>query len=477
MPLTKLSNDQGFLKAGFLGYQKSGKSYTATKLAIGVRSFFKLPGPIAFYDTEAGSGYLAEMVRKETGMDLLGVRARSFESLMQFAKDCLAEKVSVAIVDSVTHPWRELCDSYLAQLNERRKEKRLYPLQKLEFQHWASIKAMWEPWSEFFLNSPLHMIVCGRAGAIWEFEKNEESGRKELVKAGTKMKVEGEFGFEPSLLVEMERDQQPDGQGGFKLIHTATVLGDRFSILDGQVSVNPTFEFFKPHVAMLRAGAHSVVDTTNKTTTGADIEGNTGWERERRERTILCEEIMGDIVSKYPGQSADEKKAKADLISQIFGTRSWTKVENMQADVLRDGLIRLRSHLGIATPGPVSSNETEDDLPFEKLPQTGQANLTGLNTPPAAQTPQGAPIPPQGGGELPPLARIRGFIGENPDKVTEREVIATLIALGSLEPGVDNLDQVALLRPDLLKTVADSWGTYAKSCLQFRKELGGVKPF
>src|SRR5262252_2422384 len=104
MPLTKLSNDQGYLKAGFLGYQKSGKSYTAIKLAIGVRQFFKLSGPIAMFDTESGSGYLAEMVRKETACDLLGVRARSFAALMQFAQDCISDKVSVGVVDSVTHP-------------------------------------------------------------------------------------------------------------------------------------------------------------------------------------------------------------------------------------------------------------------------------------------------------------------------------------------------------------------------------------
>src|SRR5881394_711897 len=224
MPLTKLGNEQGYLKAGFLGYQKSGKSYTSAKLAIGVRDFFKLDGPIAFFDTESGSGYIAEMVKAETGKDLLGVRARSFKDLMQFARDCITEKVSVAIVDSVTHPWRELMDSYLIQLNEKRRERKFAPLQKLEFQHWSAIKSMWEPWSEFFLNSPLHMIVCGRAGAIWEMEKNDETGRRELVQAGTKMKVEGEFGFEPSLLVEMEREQIPDGQGGFKITHRATIL-------------------------------------------------------------------------------------------------------------------------------------------------------------------------------------------------------------------------------------------------------------
>ncbi len=232
MALTKLTNEAGYLKAGFLGFAKSGKSFTAAKLAIGTIKLFKLDGPVALFDTESGSNYIAEMVRTETGKDLIGVRARSFDALMQFSRDCVAEKVSVAIIDSISHPWVELCDSFLAQLNESRKAKNWAPLQKLEFAQWASIKKIWEQWPNFFLNSQLHIIMCGRAGYEWEMTTNEETGRKELEKTGIKMKTEKELGFEPSLLVQMEREQVPDGQGGFKMVHTATILGDRFNVAE-----------------------------------------------------------------------------------------------------------------------------------------------------------------------------------------------------------------------------------------------------
>src|SRR5436190_444371 len=237
MPLQKLANEQGYLKAGFLGFPKSGKTFTSVKLAIGTIKLFKLDGPVALFDTESGSNYVADMIKSETGKDLLGVRARSFNALMQFAKDCITEKVSVAIVDSVSHPWSELMESYLVQLNEKRKAKGWAPLAKLEFQNWSSIKAIWEQWPTFFLNSPLHIIVCGRAGFTFEMEKDQETGRKELVKTGIKMRVESNFGFEPSLLVEMEREQLPDGDGGFKIVHRATILGDRFAVLDAQSAV------------------------------------------------------------------------------------------------------------------------------------------------------------------------------------------------------------------------------------------------
>ncbi len=360
--LKPLDNEQGWLKAGFLGFQKSGKTHTATLLACGTRKHFKMKGPVAMFDSETGSGYVAEMVQKETGQKLIGVRARSFRALMDMARECEKEKVAVLIVDSVTHVWRELCDSYLAQLNDKRKNKNLYPLQKLEFQHWSSVKGLWAEWSDFYLNSPLHIIICGRAGYEYDMEKNDETGRKELVKTGIKMRVEGEFGFEPSLLIEMDREQSPDGNGGWKIKRKATILGDRFNQIDGKECYDPTFDFFLPHVAKLVKGAHAPVDTASKTDTGADTEGNTEWERERKTRTILCEEAQGLIVSIYPGQTAKEKKLKVDLIEQCFGTRSWTAVESMESTKLRTAVDALRKFVENLSSTPVQA-EIPDDVP------------------------------------------------------------------------------------------------------------------
>jgi hypothetical protein len=432
MALQELGNDQGYLKAGFLGYAKSGKSFSATKLAIGVKKFFKHSGPIAFFDSEAGSPYLAQMVKEETGQPLIGVRKRSFGDLMEFCHDCEAAKVSVAIIDSITHPWKEICDSYLVQLNERRAERRLSKLMKLEFSHWNDIKQMWEAFPNFFLNSPIHMIICGRAGAIWEFEKNEESGRRELVKTGVKMKTESELGFESSLLIEMEREQVADGQGGFKITHIATILGDRFGVLDGATCENPTFEFFLPHISKLAPGKLATVDVRTKTATGADVEGGE-WEKEKRQRTILCEEIQGAIVSKYPGQTTDEKKKKADLLQTIFGTRSWTKVESMQSEALRSGLARLNQELGI-TP----------ELPLE--PPEGDDGDLG------PQTPKSSPAPGT------PLARVQELLTKG--EMDEPKLLMVLKELGSIDESMQSLVQVAMVKPSILEAVANSWDTF-----------------
>jgi hypothetical protein len=183
--LTALGTGQGYLKAGFLGFQKSGKTYTATALALGVREFFGLQGPLAFFDTEGGAEFVAPWVKRATGTDLVGVRSRSFDDMVTFGHECVAAGVAVAIVDSVTHTWRELCDAYLAQVNARRKqhaaEKRwpFKPQRTLEFQDWGTVKGLWnDKWTSFYLNSPLHLIICGRAGYEYDFEETAEGKRE-----------------------------------------------------------------------------------------------------------------------------------------------------------------------------------------------------------------------------------------------------------------------------------------------------------
>lgn len=346
MKLETMGNGQGYLKAGFLGFPKSGKTYTAALLAIGTRTYMAHDGPIAMFDTEGGSEYIAPAIKQATGKDLIGVRSHSFDDMLACGQQCEKDGVAVLIVDSVTHPWRELCEAHLAKINAGRKSRQLSPRLRLEFSDWNILKPYWAKWTDFYLNSKLHIIICGRAGYEWDFsEPDEESGKRELRKTGVKMKTEGEFGFEPSLLVEMERAQEVR-DGTRILTHTATVLGDRFGAIDGKQANNPGFEFFEPHVALLKPGAHAPVDTSLKTDTGVDGNGQDAWGRERREREILAEEIQGEMMRVYPGQTAAEKKGKAELLETFFNTRSWTKVttKTKSAD-LRDGLDKMRIYI------------------------------------------------------------------------------------------------------------------------------------
>lgn len=357
MSFLKPASDAGYLKAAFFGFGGSGKTFTATELAIATREFFKLEGPIAMFDTENGSQYIARRVRQATGLDLVVHKSKALDDLIGMAEECERAGVSVFIPDSLSAVWREVVDSFMAEINAALIKKNKRPYEKPEFHHWKPIKDRWQRWANWYLNSPMHVIACGRAGYEYDFEQDDR-GKKELVKTGVKMKAEGEFGYEPSLLVWMERDQIAGPDGVFEIVRTAHVMKDRFDLIDGrscsfgsgrkQVSV---FDFFRPHIEQLRPEAHQPIDTEARTHFGVDAGGDDDWARERRQRDIVCEEIKGEFQSAVPGQAAADKQRRSDLMLECFGTRSWTQLEKQTSSgALQAGLLRLRVALGTAAP-------------------------------------------------------------------------------------------------------------------------------
>lgn len=339
MALLKPLTTGGYLKAGFFGFPKSGKTYTAAMLGVGTRHLFGLKGPIAFFDTEGGSSYIKDRIEKATGTNLIGLKSRALKDLIEVGREAESSDVSVLIVDSITHVWRELQESYLERINKLQEERKRSKYSKLEFQHWGPIKRMWSEWTDFYLNSSLHIIICGRAGFEYDFEKDEQSGKKELIKTGTKMQAEKEFGFEPSLLVEMERVQEI---GSDVMLHRATVIGDRFGLIDGKSEDNPDAKFFLPHLQKLIPAAHTKIDTQLKSSDKVDHDGNDEAGRRARQRKIYLEEIDGELMKKWPSTGAKDKSARMEVFEKVFGTRSETRLEMMDVDQLKSGLKMVR---------------------------------------------------------------------------------------------------------------------------------------
>ena len=105
------------LKAGFMGKQGAGKTMTGALLALGLIKHLKALGvpyavkPVAFFDTETGSDWLIPVFR-EAGIPLMVAKRRSFADLIAAVK-WAEQNASALIIDSITHPWRELQESYL----------------------------------------------------------------------------------------------------------------------------------------------------------------------------------------------------------------------------------------------------------------------------------------------------------------------------------------------------------------------------
>lgn len=313
----KAENTSAFLKMGLMGFAGSGKTYTAAQTAIGLVHHMQAleieyaDRPAFFLDTETGSDWVKPMF-DEAKIDLHTAKTRAFSDLREAVRE--AEKnASILLVDSISHFWKELCDAYMKKKNRNR----------LQFEDWAFLKGEWGKFTDQFVNSDLHIIICGRAGYEYDYFQDEDTGKKNLEKTGIKMKAEGEMGYEPSLLVLMERHTNMETM---KVSRTATILKDRSTLLDGKQITNPNFQSFLPHINFLNLGGKQL---------GVDISRNSEGEipadvrdSNRVQRKIVLDEIETLLIYHYPGQSAADKKAKIELLREHFKA-SWTEIESV----------------------------------------------------------------------------------------------------------------------------------------------------
>lgn len=336
---TKATNTQAKLKAGIMGFAGDGKTYTAATLAIGMVELMRERGlpdgdkPVMFIDTETGSDWIKPRF-DAASIDLLTAKTRAFTDLLTAVREA-ADGGSVLVIDSITHFWRELTETYA----ERRNRKR-----GLEFQDWAYLKAEWGKFTDAFVNSNCHAILCGRAGYEYDFFQND-AGKRELQKTGVKMKAETETGYEPSILILMEKHRNFETGAVWREAH---ILKDRSTRLDGKTFKNPTFADFRPHVDFLNLGGQQFgVDTErNSADLVSSDEGRSyRWKQEQRE--IALDEINEVLQKHHGGSSADSKKARADLVEKHGGTRSWERVKAMSLDEL----FRLRNDLWVHLEG------------------------------------------------------------------------------------------------------------------------------
>lgn len=345
-----------YLKMGIMGFAGSGKTHTASLTAIGLINYMRDKGvgysekPAFFLDTETGSDWVKPQF-EAAGIRLFTAKTRSFSDLLASVKEAEKES-SLLLVDSISHFWTEICNSYMKSKNRTR----------LQFEDWAFLKKEWAKFTDQFINSQLHIILCGRAGYEYDYFQ-DEGGKKQLEKTGIKMKAEGEMGYEPSLLVLMEREMNMDNH----VVHrTASIIKDRSTSIDGKQFHNPTFDSFMPHIKYLNLGGRQLgVDTSR--TSEADIPAD---ERDNRSlhRKIVLDEIESLMVRFYPGQSAVDKKAKLDLLKEHFQA-SWTEMERLMPLVdLRAGYDSLHRELEKAPSryayvGQPPSLDMNDSLP------------------------------------------------------------------------------------------------------------------
>lgn len=357
----KAESTQAYLKAGFMGFAGSGKTYTATETAIGLVKLLRAGGlaeankPVFFLDTETGSDYVAGRF-KEEGIEMFQAKTRAFSDLIPALKEAEANGAAL-IIDSITHFWREFTEAYARKRNRTR---------GLEFQDWAFLKSEWGKFTDSYINSALHIIMCGRAGYEYDFFTND-SGKRELEKTGIKMKAETETGYEPSLLVLMERTMDMETK---KVYREAHVLKERFNVIDGHVFRNPTFNDFLPHIQRLNLGGEQLgVDSSRTSDDMIPHDGKSQWQKNREQRDVVLDEIQSFLSRKLNTRKDEDRKTMLELFVQYFGTESWKKIEQLDLDILRLGYDAIRKKMGeapIYSPVADPALDSDQDASLDK---------------------------------------------------------------------------------------------------------------
>jgi len=348
-------NRQAYLKCGILGFQGSGKTFTASQIAIGLHKSLRsrgLPGgdaPVYFLDTETGGSFVDPLFKKEK-IELLSASSKAFADLNP-AIDQASKSGGILMIDSITHFWHELMDAY-----KKRKRR-----DNLSMRDIVWLKDHWRKFSDAYVNAPCHIIMCGRAGWDYDYVEVDDDGKKQLTKTGVKMKAESETGYEPSLLVRMEQHQDIS-RDPIEVWCTATIIKDRWDSIHGKQFRNPKYKDFSPHIEKLNlGGTHEGVD--NSRTSDSEIPSD-DWKKRSDEKGIVLDEIKELLVKHFPGTAQAAKKGKGDYLEKhTNGIRAWSRVETLALDDLQCIRDNMRSELE-KIEEHVPTKVSESEVPF-----------------------------------------------------------------------------------------------------------------
>jgi hypothetical protein len=197
---------------------------------------------------------------------------------------------------------------------------------------WSKIKAPYKELMTLLINSPAHVIFCGRQGNAYETDDETE----ELKMVGVKMKAEGETPYEPHILIRMECLKDKKGNG----IIQAFAEKDRTGVLQGRTIQWPNFDNLCAPILPLLGGAQAQVASESDVST-VDAEKRTQEEQARAESSLR-------VLQKF--------KARIDLSETL------PQLKEVGADI---------------TPAIKRAMRGEDVAELRKAYQNAEAKLSG----------------------------------------------------------------------------------------------------
>jgi hypothetical protein len=414
---TVAQKEVGFVKASLYGPPGTGKTTLLAMLLLYLSKTYHQSAPVAWLASEKGVDFVIDFFKAE-GVPLLVSRSRSFVDLKNAHAEALKQGCCGLGIDSTTHFWAELLSTGM-----KGRGPRLGLIQR--------VKEEWAPFAAEFQDAPIHSLATGRLGYKWEdVEVENEKGEivKEVAKAGTKMKAEGDFGHEPDLELEMAAVEDPDfiryekvrgrARRTFKsqMLHVATVKKSRVWALNGkafswkdQPVYKPGYckivaEAFKPHFDSIAIGGVHHVGEPGRPDSAELFE--TGNDRSYGEmlirKQIAVEKWDATMALIAGGQTKDAIRWRQLIGEGISFTRSKTQfLATALPDLERHLDILLALERRLKTDSPVTDADLAEciRLAREDVDHPGK-NLTLLEamlTKSVAQAEK-----PNGGGEAPP---------------------------------------------------------------------------
>lgn len=131
--------------------------------------------PIVIFDTERASKFLKKLFA-DHNIDVLVRESRSMADLALTMGKLREEGIAdILIIDLISHVWEDFVESYKRKVNRH----------SLQFQDWGIVKPTWKKqFSDPFVTDAYHIIMTGRAGYEYDYERNEDTGKRELHKTG-----------------------------------------------------------------------------------------------------------------------------------------------------------------------------------------------------------------------------------------------------------------------------------------------------
>ena len=366
------------IKVAWFGEQGTGKTTSAALTAAALSKEIHGGAPVWVTDPELGWKFAKRRIFDVEKIELVQRTTPTFKAMMD---DIRAAERSGACVWAVElgKIWMELLKTVQSRCGDR----------------WGQeLVKMWNDYIAMFLNSNMHCMGLGRVSDVTDEVLNDD-GRIQRVKVAEAMKAGGRnnFGYEPDLVIRMSLEIKPRRRNGQvheaegRMNHRAYILKDRTWELNGKMftwsdrsgykagDYRYVWQSLRPHFLEVQATSNVKLDMLANSDDMISRDGQSSFTQRRQQQEIWTEEIKNSLSCVWSAATGKDATVKIEVINALFGTHSWTAVEKMDPEILKEGAsvcVRMKNlalhHL------PVDRNElldlvkkAQDEIEDEKV--------------------------------------------------------------------------------------------------------------